>query len=103
MKHLELTFPGIKKVYATSVSVPTGGIDKAKETISTFIEILLIVAVVLAILFTIKGGIDVIMSSGEKEKLKNGRRAVMFGILGLCAALLSFGLMKTITKAFLGN
>lgn len=101
MKYLTLSFPGIEKAYA--VDAPRGGIEKARDLMRVAVEMLLIVAVVLSIFFVIKGGYNIIMSSGNKEHLQNGRRAVMWGLIGLVAALMSFAAMKTITVSIFGS
>ncbi len=100
MKDLIFSFP-IEKAYA--VSVPQGGLDKAREAASVGVEILIIIAVLLALLFIIKSGIDLITAEGKKENLQKARTALFYGMLGLIIALISFAFMKTIIRSLVGN
>jgi len=88
MKYLTLSIPGFGNV--DSPPVPTGGLSTGRNVMQVLIETTLIVAVLLAIWYVIKGGFDIITSQGDKEKIKIARGRVIYAVLGLIFLFLSF-------------
>lgn len=82
--------------------VPTGGLGTTGvDTIRVFINFILIVAILTALWFIVKGAIDIIQSEGQKEKLESGRKRVIFAAFGLIMVFASF-LFMNIISAFIG-
>lgn len=82
--------------------VPTGGLETTgADTLRVFINFILIVAVLTALWFIVKGGMDIIQSGGQKEQLENGRKRVIFAVFGLIMVFASF-LFMNIISAFIG-
>lgn len=82
--------------------VPTGGLaTTGVDVIRSFINFTLIIAILVALWFIVKGGLDIIQSEGKKEKLDSGRKRVIFAVLGLIMVFLSFFIM-TVISAFIG-
>lgn len=86
-----------------TVNVPNGvplNQTLSKGIIPGVIQLLLLVAFVLALVFLILGGISWVSSGGNKEGLENARKKVTYSIIGLVIVLLSFFLIYTIGTMF---
>jgi len=66
-----------------------------------FIDIILVIAILLAAYFILKGAWDLITSEGKKEKILNAQKTIMFAIFGLIMVFLSFLFVGAIGQ-FLG-
>lgn len=91
-KILALTVPGSNgpiEIQAPS-GVPSGEPGQAGKIIQFGVTMLLIVVVILALGFLMYGGLNWIMSQGDKTKLESARRTIIYAILGLLIAFLSF-------------
>lgn len=83
--------------------VPTGGLDGAKKgIILPILEILVVGAVLFALYQLVTGGLNIIMSRGNKEKVKKAREKIINAILGLIFIFLSF-LAINILGSFIGT
>lgn len=86
--------------------VPTGGLfegNKAGTGINVIwvaIELFLVGAVLLSIYYIIRGGINIITSGGDKEKIQRGRQRVWYAIIGLIVIFLSFFMVNIIGILF---
>lgn len=102
---LTLSIPGMNGTpieIDSGLPVPTGGLfDTGQDAIHVFINLTLVIAILAALYFIGTGGVDMITSEGEKEKLKRGREKVMYAVVGLIAIFLSFVAINLI-GAFLG-
>lgn len=86
-----------------TINVPAGvpgNQTLSKGIIPGVIQLLLLVAFVLALVFLILGGISWVSSGGSKEGLENARKKVTYSIIGLIIILLSFFLVYTIGGMF---
>lgn len=111
MKYLSLTIPGLKGTPIDSglpTGVPTGGLFDGKGaagmgqiTMQAFIILTVIVAILLALYTIIRGGLNIIQSGGDKERVKSGRQRVIYAIFGLIMLFLSF-LFISVASAFFG-
>lgn len=63
------------------------------NTISSIITIFAIITV----LFIIKGGLSLVFSFGNDEKLKSARNTVLYAVLGLTLAILSYAIVSIVT------
>lgn len=116
MKYLSLSIPGANGTPVQIDSglpsgVPTGGLfdfDKAGNAtagtginiIWVAIELFLVGAVLLSIYYIIRGGINMITSGGDKEKIQKGRQRVWYAIIGLIVVFLSFFMVNIIGILF---
>ncbi len=98
-----LTIPGVDgkpQVIAAPSDVPTGGLEgDGGRLIANSIAIFLIVCVIVSFVFVIYGGLNYIMSEGDKTKVQSARRTITFAIIGLIIALLSFSIINFIGGA----
>ena len=77
------------------------------NTFGKVIEILLILAIVIALVFLVLGGIRWISSGGDKGKIDSARGTITAAIIGLVIALLAYFIVNTVfyftTGGNLGN
>ena len=104
MKYLALKIPGNDgtsiEIEAPS-GIPTGGLSgDGGKIIGNSIALFLIVVVLLTFGFLIYGGINWIMSGGDKTKLESARRTIIYAIIGLIVAFLSFFFVNLFGSAF---
>lgn len=80
-------------------------IDAGKNPnfISNIIQILLIIAIILSVVFLIWGGIKWIMSGGDKGKVEQARSAIIASIIGLVISLLAYFIISVIVYIITGN
>lgn len=84
----------------TDVTIPTfPGVDLQK-IVNFGIQLLLVVAALLAFIFFILGGIAWITSAGNKEALEKAKKKLTYSILGLIIALLSFVIIRFLGQIF---
>lgn len=77
--------------------IPTGGANTGGKIISVGITTLFIIAILLALLFLLWGGIDWIMSEGDKNKVHSAREKIVYSIVGLVVVLLSFFIVSLVS------
>ena len=80
--------------------VPTGGIDTGQKIIQAGVTLLFIVAIVLALVYLIQGGIQWMTSSGNKQLIDQARLRITYAIIGLVIVLLAFFLVNIVGGFF---
>lgn len=82
--------------------IPTGGFDggPANGIIAWGLTLLLVSATILALFFLIWGGVGWITSGGDKSKLQAARNKMVYAIIGLVIAFLSFFIVTIIGRFF---
>ena len=91
---------GATPTYTLSVPsvMPQG--DILASIVTNAITILLIIVGVFALFSIIFSGLQWIMSGGEKEKLEKARKRLVFSIIGLLIAFLSFFIINLVQTEF---
>ncbi len=82
------------------------GIFSLQKLVQWGITLVIVVSVLLTLFFLISGGIDMITSGGDKQKVVNARHKLTFAIVGLIIVFLSFFIVNTTQGIFgirLGN
>lgn len=118
MRYLSLTIPGTNGTPMQIDSnlpsgVPVGGLfDKLDKyghpagtgvsIISSFIILIVTISIIISLWFVLKGGWDLITSSGHKEKIHKGRDRILYALLGLIFVFMSF-LMLGLANALVGT
>lgn len=74
-----------------------------KNIVGNVITILLIIAIVLALIFLVLGGIRWILSGGDKGKIDQARSMITAAIVGLLLALLAFFIVNIISIVVTGH
>ena len=80
--------------------IPTGGLKgDGGGIISFLLSLALIVSVLASFAYLIWGGVNRIMSEGDKTKLESSRKQIVFAIVGLIICFLSFFALQLIGSA----
>jgi len=90
-----ITLPNGQTLSAPA-GVPCGGITFTFKVFGNTFTLLLTVAVILALIYLILGGITWIRSGGDKQKLAKARASISYAIIGLIVALVSFFIVNII-------
>lgn len=83
-------------------NIPTGGFSDgyANTILSWALQVGFALAVLVVLLMLIFGGIQWITSEGDKEKIANARKRILFSILGLVIIVLSVLVVNTLLSFF---
>jgi len=81
---------------------PPGGLKifGINSILQTFISFYLLAAIFISLTYIIWGGIDYIMSEGDKQRIQAARQKFIFAIIGLIIVLLSFFIIGTVGHIF---
>lgn len=102
---------GANKIYAAGLC-PDGSqfsnlcdIDQTKiqNVPGQIVSILLIIAIVLALIYLVYGGIKWITSGGDKQKVDGARSHITAAIVGLVLALAAYLILNLVTYIFTGT
>ncbi len=88
---------------AAELANPLGDISSPEDVVATIIKVLLGVVGVVALLIVIYGGIELMTSRGNQEKIDKGRKALMWAAIGLVVVFGSYGITKAIFTALAGG
>ena len=101
MKLLALQIPGANGVPINIQGVgnmPQGGTDVLPNIVGTGFNLLILAAILLCLIYLIWGGINWMMSEGEKQKISQARQKIIFSIIGLLVVFASFLIIKNEKK-----
>lgn len=73
------------------------------SVIGSLIQLIFVVAVVVALLYLIYGGFRWLVSSGDKSQVAAAREHIVAAIIGLVIVFLSYFILNLILGFFLGN
>ena len=99
MEKLALTIPGGQSIQAPP-GLPQGGIDVVSKASGNALTILIIIAVILALIYLILGGIQWITSGGDKAKVQASRTKLTYAIVGLLVAMGAFFIVSIVGTFF---
>lgn len=91
MEKFALTIPGFDEV-ETPPNIPSG-VDSSTNVIQASLNLLVIVGIVAALIFTLYGGVLWITSSGDKAKIDKARRTIIFSIIGIIVMVLAWSIV----------
>lgn len=105
MKELSFTIPGwnggnVQIQPPNNSNVPTGGLSALETIIQNGITILLITATLLSFFFLLWGGIQWIISGGDKQGVEKARGRITWAIVGLVISFLSFLIINMLAYFF---
>mgnify|MGYP001577336372 CR=1 FL=1 len=96
-----MQFPGnYGSAVPSFAGVPRGGLDVIIKIVGTIVELSLVLAILLAFIYLLIGGIKWITSQGDKQGLANAKSTVTYAIIGLIMAFLSFAILGFISNFF---
>lgn len=85
--------PGSFKPFESLCSI---SFDNAGKVIANLMTFLLIIAIIIAVIFLIIGGIKWIVSGGDKSAVEGARNTIIAAIIGLIVALLAIFIVKVV-------
>ncbi len=101
-KLIALTLPGANgtpQVIQAPDGVPSGGLGgEGGKILGLGITVFLVACVILALVFLVYGGLNYIMSEGDKTKVESARRTIVYAIIGLLVAFFSFVIVEFFMK-----
>lgn len=80
--------------------IPAGGLATIISVGVNIVNLLIILAIILAFFFLIWGGIKWITSAGDKQGLANAKGTITYALIGLVLAFLSLAILAFITNFF---
>ena len=80
--------------------VPTGGVDTGQKIIQIGVTLLFIAAILLALIYLIQGGIQWIVSGGDKQKIDQARLKLTYAVVGLVIVLSAFLIVNVVGGFF---
>ena len=83
--------------------IPQGGKDVLSNIIQTGFNLLILIAVILCLLYMIWGGINWMMSEGDKQKINQAREKLTYSIIGLAVVFMSFLIINVFYFLFFGS
>lgn len=91
-------------IYGTPVQAPSQlpqpNIDTAQSIIRTGITLLFIFAILLALFYIIQGGIQWIVSTGDKQRVDQARLKITYAVVGLIIVLGGFFIVGFVFNFF---
>ena len=76
------------------------GIDLANDPLGKIINIVFVVAVIIALAFLIYGGIKWIVSGGDKAKVEGARNTIVAALIGLVLVFLAYFILRIVFQLF---
>jgi len=76
---------------------------KPQQLVSFAINAVFVIAILLALIYLIWGGINWIMSGGDKEKVGAARSKIIAAIVGLILVILAYVILNFVLVLFTGN
>jgi len=76
------------------------GQDAVNKTVQNVIDILFYVIGVIAVIMIIVGGIKYTTSNGDSSAVTSAKNTIMYAVVGLVVALLSYGIVKFVLNQF---
>ena len=79
-----------------SAASGTGASKDVNSGIGTALSVVFGVIAVVAVIMVIIGGISIATSQGDPSKIKKGKMAITYGLIGMAVALLAFAIVNLV-------
>ena len=80
----------------STASSQTGAPSDIEGGVGTILSAALGLIAVVAVIVVIIGGISIAVSQGDPAKVKKGRMAITYGLIGMAVALLAFAIVQIV-------
>lgn len=74
--------------------IPTGGDASFNIILQDILTLVFVIAILMALFYLIWGGINWIMSQGDKAKIQASRNRILYALIGLFIMFLSFAIIS---------
>ena len=74
----------------------TGGLSNFRDLLLNFLNFFLGFLGLLAVLLVIYGGFLYMTAAGEESKTENGKKVILYAVIGIIIILISFALVNTV-------
>ncbi len=103
MKYLTLSIPGFPNIDTGATplpqGVPIGGLfDKGINILGVFINLILVIAILFSVFTIAHGAINIITSTGDKQKVQAGRNRIYYALIGLILIFISFFFINVVSS-----
>lgn len=78
------------------INVATGGVGEFRDLLLTFLNFFLGFLGLLAVLLVIYGGFLYMTAAGDDGKTENGKKVILYAVVGIIIILISFALVNTL-------
>lgn len=95
-----LSAPAVFAQERITIDKPVGGYGDLGSLISNIVSMALIVAAILVFLFLVWGGIQWIMSGGDKAGVESARNRITAALIGLAIVASAWAIIKIIETFF---
>jgi hypothetical protein len=99
-ERLALETPGNYELNPPMVDIPEAGLSNFREVLQWGTTMLMIISVFLATFFLIWGGIQWIMSGGNKDKIHAAQQKIIYATIGLVVIFSSFLIINIVSGIF---
>jgi len=86
----------------TSVPQPTGNINSVDAMVSSILNVVWPIFIGLAVIMIIISGFLFLTSSGDAEKVKTARTALIWAVIGIVVAIVAYSIPKIVQIAIGG-
>lgn len=86
-----------------NLAKPEDGSKSLWDTVDNIINIILAVLGIAAVVVIIYGGANILLSQGDPGKIKKGKDAILYGLIGLVIALLAFAIVNFVLSGVFGG
>ena len=80
-----------------------GGDTKLEVSVQNILSVVFAMVGIIAVIMVIVGGVNYMTSQGDPEKIKKAKNTILYGIIGLVIALLSFAIVSFVLKGLNGE
>jgi TRAP-type C4-dicarboxylate transport system permease small subunit len=77
---------------------PIGSIGSVPELLASILNVLLIVAMPIIVLYLIYAGFQYVIARGKPEELQKANRSIMYGLIGAVIVVGAFAILEIITN-----
>ncbi len=104
LSSLMLTAPGIVLAQGLTGTTPFQGTAQGGlvQAIITIVNVLLILAAIIAAIFLVIGGVRYITSSGDEEAADKAKNTILYAVIGLIVIGLSAAIVNFVVGAIQG-
>lgn len=86
----------------SAVSQATGGQGSFRSLVLTIVNFALTFLGLIAVVMIIYGGFLYVSAAGNEEKINQGKKIIMYAVIGIVIILLSFAIVNTVLTAGTG-